>query len=216
MQVRFRPLSRWPGERMVATSRRSRWTFKAGWASTLSLLERELAWLGARDVVIEVDLREDQIRIDGWPRSGASPGDPGVVVSFDSRYGPLRYATDVFDHYEANVRAIALGLEALRKVDRYGITRKGEQYTGWRALPAGIPLGPGNGFVDADDAVRWMNERYLEFYPGAHAMDMLGEEKAWAVDRYRELAKKLHPDTGGSTEEFQRLQAAWSLVRGVA
>jgi hypothetical protein len=44
--------------------------------------------------------------------------------------------------WQQNVRAIALGLEALRKVDRYGITRRREQYTGFRALPPGQGLAP--------------------------------------------------------------------------
>lgn len=213
MNVRFRPLSSWPGER---TGGRLHSPFRVGWMDTLELLERELLKLNARNVVIEVALSEADIRIDGWPRANARPSSPGVIVSFDSRHGPLRYATDTFTDWQANVRAIALGLEALRKVDRYGITKRGEQYTGWRALPPGIALGAGNGFGNADEAVRWMNERYAEFYPGAHAMDMLGEEEPWAIDRYRELAKKLHPDTGGSTEEFQRLQAAWALVQGAS
>jgi len=34
------------------------------------------------------------------------------------------------------VRAIALALEALRKVDRYGV-RSGSQYAGFKALPPG-------------------------------------------------------------------------------
>lgn len=38
--------------------------------------------------------------------------------------------------WQINLRAIALGLEALRKLDRYGITSRGEQYTGWRAIEA--------------------------------------------------------------------------------
>lgn len=50
----------------------------------------------------------------------------------------LVYATDACEDWRHNVRSIALGLEALRAVDRYGITRKGEQYAGFRAaLTAG-------------------------------------------------------------------------------
>src|SRR5690606_5164123 len=80
---------------------------------------------------------EDDIRLDGLPRANARPGHQGVVLAFDSKYGPLKYATDTFDRWQDNLRAIALGLESLRRVDRYGITKRGEQYTGWRQLPAG-------------------------------------------------------------------------------
>lgn len=49
----------------------------------------------------------------------------------------LVYATDACQFWQHNVRSIALGLEALRAVDRFGISRRGEQYAGFRAaLPA--------------------------------------------------------------------------------
>lgn len=44
----------------------------------------------------------------------------------------LVYATDVCDFWQHNVRSIALGLQSLRAVDRYGISRRGEQYAGFR------------------------------------------------------------------------------------
>lgn len=48
----------------------------------------------------------------------------------------LVYATDACVLWRHNVRSIALGLEALRAVDRFGISRRGEQYAGFRgALP---------------------------------------------------------------------------------
>jgi hypothetical protein len=52
-----------------------------------------------------------------------------------------------------NARAIALGLEALRKVDRYRITKRGEQYTGWSALPPATPMGAAK--MTADDALEF-------------------------------------------------------------
>lgn len=135
MNVRFRPITLWPPD--FSRTRNFSNPFRAGWSSTLNLLERELDNLGAHEVVIEAFFEEGDLRLDGWPRANAWPRHPGVIVSFDSKHGPLRYGTDAFSDYQANVRAIALGLEALRKVDRYGIGKRGEQYVGWKALGAG-------------------------------------------------------------------------------
>lgn len=89
-------------------------------------------------MVIQIAVRsETMIRRDGWPQERATIEHPGVALSFDSRHGALRYETAEFHTWKANLRAIALGLEALRKVDRYGIARSGQQYRGWRALAAG-------------------------------------------------------------------------------
>ena len=56
--------------------------------------------------MIGVDLREQDIRLDGWPRSGArQPSHPGVELSFDTpKKGRLVYATDVCMCWEHNVR----------------------------------------------------------------------------------------------------------------
>jgi hypothetical protein len=146
IEAEFRPIESWPGERTPGYQRKSTGRFRASYQSTLDLLETELAHLGASRIVIETGHRPQDIRLDGWPRANAAdPGFPGVVVSFESKHGPLRYFTDVFDRdwsgdppgWQANLRAIALGLEALRKVERYGIGKRGEQYTGWSALPPG-------------------------------------------------------------------------------
>jgi hypothetical protein len=40
-----------------------------------------------------------------------------------------------------NSRSIGLELEALRAIDRYGITKQGEQYVGFKALPSGSLVG---------------------------------------------------------------------------
>lgn len=121
--------------------------FKATWSDTLTLLRYELAELEADRVVLEVDVLDGDIRRDGMLSARAKVASPGVRLAFDSRHGPLTYATDRFKaswtgqmpDWQANVRAIALSLEALRKVDRYGITKRGEQYTGWQAITTGRP-----------------------------------------------------------------------------
>lgn len=47
-----------------------------------------------------------------------------------------QFAVDTFVHWQDNLRAIALGMEALRKVARYGIVKGNEQYSGWKQLTA--------------------------------------------------------------------------------
>src|SRR2546430_1342870 len=137
MRFVTRPLPAvWPNGRRTPASERQWSRFKAPWSNTIELLERELRYLEAREpVVIEAGYRPQDIRLDGQPRANARLDDPAVVVSFQSRFGPLRYACDTFREHAANLRAIALTLEHLRAVDRYGVTRRGEQYQGGPALP---------------------------------------------------------------------------------
>jgi hypothetical protein len=152
LQYQFRPLGAWTEG--ATKRRRGTSSFSATWQSTLTLLGRELIHLGARNVVLQADFREADLRVDGLPRSNArAPQHPGVRIAFDSKHGPLTYATDAYRFWQHNVRAIALGLEALRAVDRYGVTKRGEQYTGWKQLGAGSGETTGGMTTDAALAV---------------------------------------------------------------
>jgi hypothetical protein len=205
MNARFRPL-RWTAPSTPDDQRRSRWTFKASWSDTLTLLERELGYLDGRDVVIEADFTEADIRLDGWPRANArNPVHPGIRIAFDSVHGPLVYATDSCAFWQHNVRSIALGLESLRAVDRYGVTRRGEQYTGWRQIGPGTTAPPA--FTTVEDAWEHLLS-VAEFFP-----------MPWPVNDPRHVRQVVtrarrvtHPDTGGSTAAFAQVQAAASLV----
>lgn len=179
IDVTFRPLAIWPYESTPESARRGYSTFRSGWADTLALLGYELNRLEARNVVLGCGLREQDIRMDGWPRSGARvPLHPGIELSFDTVHGRLVYGTDVCRAWQDNVRSVALGLEALRAVDRYGITRRGEQYAGFKALPAGGPS----------------RER------GAELIRKHGSVRA--------ALKATHPDHGGDVAAFADVQAA--------
>ena len=105
------------------------------WGKTTKLLERELDNLGARNILLQMQVTKRDCRNDGWIRSDARPSGPGVILTFDSDFGPLTYPCDTYEDWKANVRAIALSLEALRAVNRHGVTRRGEQYTGFNQLP---------------------------------------------------------------------------------
>lgn len=199
------PLARWPHP--DTAGRRNAGTFRAGWTDTLDILSRELDYLDVvGTVAVQVVADATDVRRDGMLRAGAHTRHPGVQVSFVSRHGPLTYATDTYERlygygmqsWQANVRAIALGLEALRAVDRYGITRSGEQYTGWRQLPAGS--GDPDGFASADEALRWIQRQ-----AGVGADAPPGSAVRAAI-------RLLHPDRGGNRATWDRLQTARRLL----
>ncbi len=202
MRYEYRPRGPWigPATKHPASSHR----FRAPWKSTLDLLGRETAALGAPLVVLQVDLASGDVRLDGMLRANASVFTPGVRISFDSRHGPLTYATDAYDTWQANCRAIGLSLEALRAVDRYGVSRKGEQYTGWAALPAGSPAG----HMSADDAARLL-AGYAE--EGVTAEQVLSDPDV-RTRAYWRAVKRLHPDRGGDVDTFARLASARELL----
>lgn len=196
MRTIVRPIQAWPEE---PTRHRERSRFDSGYESTKALLERECRNLGAREVVIQLAVTEGDIRIDGtYPKANARIEHPGVIVSFESKHGPLRYSTDRFTHWLDNLRAIALGLEALRKIDRYGIGRGGEQYQGWNALPPGRPMG-----------AAMTEEQAYEILGFSPYDDPTADEVRQA---YRSLSKTHHPDAGGDPDRFRAIAAARDFI----
>lgn len=194
MQMTFRPVQ-WDGPYTALLSRKGAYNFKATWASTLDLLDRELFNLQAQNVVLQAGFQESDIRLDGMVRSNARiPAFPGVRLLFDSRHGPLVYQTDVYDSWKANVRAIALSLEALRKVDRYGVTKAAEQYKGWKAIEGGVsPVQARQTLADVvgvSTPAGGFNDQSL----------------------YRAAAKISHPDQGGSRETWDAVQTAKEVL----
>lgn len=206
LDVTFRPIDRWPGD---PTPNRERSRFKAGWGATLEQLQKELAHLGAESVVVMLALTEDDIRLDGWPRANARPSHPGVVLAFESReYGPLMYPCDTFTTWQDNLRAIALALEALRKVDRYGVTKRGEQYTGWKALPGG---GGTSSTMTAHAAASVIEDMADRGGFNTLAAEIVRDRSTY-IEALRPAARGSHPDTGGSTEAFQLFQTAKAVL----
>ena len=205
IEARFVPLERWPGER---TRGRQHDRFKSNYIRTLDLLECELKWLRAKDVVIQSGFTRQQLRNDGWPRAGERPTDPGIIISFQSPKGPLSFPCDRYNDFQANIRAIALSLEALRAVDRYGVTRQAEQYKGWQQIEA---PGSWKGFKNSEDAARFL---CIKAYgtDSENEIRNLIEDAEFRKNAYRRAASKLHPDQGGSHEEFVLLQESIKLL----
>jgi hypothetical protein len=131
-----------------------------------------------------------------------------VRVSFGSHHGPLTYATDTFDHWQTNVRAIALALSALRAVDRYGATKRGEQYTGWKALP---PAGAQTPERRREEAAQLLSR--LSGGPDTRgAALVLLHDPEVRTRAFRAAARTHHPDRGGDPAMFRRLTDARELL----
>jgi hypothetical protein len=195
VQFRFKSIERWPKE---PTKARQRSRFDSSYNDTLKLLERELEHLGAREVFIHLWLPFGQIRQDGLPYANAKVNQPGVILSFTAKHGALEYPCDTFDDWRDNLRAIALALEALRKVDRYGVTSaNGEQYTGWKKLPpAGHTLSSAAGVL-----IRHANVAHTS----------ITRENFGAL--WRMAVQNTHPDKGGRAEDFAAVLKARDLIR---
>jgi hypothetical protein len=185
MALVFRSLPAWP----YPPNDRQPDRFKVEFRQTLKLLERELEQVGARDPIVGVV--SPDLRVDGSGfLANARIQHVGAELSFDKPEGStwrrLTFHTDAFrdysarDSFESNLRAIALGLEALRTVDRYGITTSGQQYAGFAALTAGPSL---------EDLGRELVERH---------------------GGVTQALRATHPDTGGdsaSERDFNAVQS---------
>lgn len=154
----------WQGEE---TKARSSARFKVSLDATVKKLEYELERIEATDIEVAVGLEgRFSLKGNGWPFAG-STGHPGVVLTYaHPKFGVMRIATDEFWDWTDNLRGIAMTLEALRMMDRYGTTGNGRQYEGFRAIPAstGNTMTAGEAAVLIKEAskVKYDAERILD------------------------------------------------------
>lgn len=211
--VTFRAISAWPNN-IRATATRKHGPFRTRWLDALEELDTELVHLKAWNVVLELDCPAVDIRKDGMPKADARVRSPGVILQFEKRYPSGKvdryvYPCDTFHDWQDNVLAIARSLNALRMVDRYGVTKSGEQYAGFKQLPgaggAGTPM-------TAAAAAAW-----LAAHHGFPAAQLLADPGA-ARTAVRVARAKAHPDAGGSTDVFataERVRDALMTHHGV-
>jgi hypothetical protein len=194
----------WPGD-LTPQSRRRSPTFKASLTQTVKTLSTEIRNLcdtraQRESAELLLAIPAEGFRLDGKPRANAYPEHPGVIFSIDSKHGRLSYPCDTFTTWQANLRAIALALEALRLVDRYGVTRRGEQYRGFLELEAtAAPAG---------------------FRTSLEAIEFLAQVAGGVEDGpvpnlvvLRRAQRAGHPDNGGDPALFQRVSLAEAKLR---
>lgn len=198
--MKVQPIVEWPG---ALTRNRVRSNFSSTQSATMGVLRRELEQLRAKDVLLQIAIPREAFRLDGYPRSTAKPEHPGLILTMQSEYGPLSYPCDTFTTWQDNLRAIALALEALRKVDRYGVTKRGEQYRGFLAIEGARAMP--SGFTTADEAVgfiqKLLNAAEWTTNPGDISFQI------------RQAKRLTHPDTGGNAETFQRVTLAEQYLK---
>lgn len=125
-----------------------------------------------------------ELRADGRPRRDrGTPSDPGVAFFFELDGKPHLLACDRWDTIPGNIAAIAAHIEALRGQERWGVATLHEAFAGHIALPA---------------PEQWWQVLGLT---AAAPVDLINR-------RYRELARKAHPDHGGSEAAMSRLNTA--------
>lgn len=185
VELVFRALPSWPYPEQDAEAD----LFKASYTQTLSDLRREIELIDGRDVLVGVVTYASHIAKRGTSLlSDTKVLHPGAEVSFDIPEGRgwrrVTFHTDARRSYfgnrqnfESNLRAIALGLEALRAVNRYGITTSGQQYAGFAQLTAGP------------------------------SQEVLGEELVRRYGSITAAMRATHPDTGGDTASSRDFQA---------
>lgn len=193
-----RPIEQWPGE---LTRDRKASNFSTAWTSTVELLGRELRAIGGTDIVLQVAMTENDFRIDGYPRAQAKPEHPGVILSLGSKAGPLSWPCDTFTTWQDNIRGIALSMEALRKMERYGVTKRGEQYTGWKALPQ--QGSEASEFGSAEAAIAFLRTVATATPPNANLTAL-----------YRRARASTHTDRPGNDRaQWDRVEAAGEILR---
>ena len=203
IKMRWAPIETWPGE---PTKERRGSQFKATYTKTLDLLEAELRNLQAKDAILQARITWEQINNAGWPKQGVKLAGPELILTFESANGPLSFPCDRYFQWQSNLRAIALSLEALRAIDRYGVTRRAEQYQGWRQIE-----GPKGSFANAEQAAA-----FIATAAGGldHYMEVLQNSEI-RKRAYRAAAMKHHPDRPPhDAEAFLKLQEALAFLEG--
>lgn len=161
-------------------------------------LNRELAMLGAKNVIVNSNV---MTRADGLPYAKQpNTEDPAVVLYFTLDGNEVCIPCDRWSSVDSNLRAIGMAVEAIRGMERWGTGQMVRAaFSGFTALPAGASSG-------------------TPVVPDEPWYDVLGVSPNAEDDlieaAYKVAIKKAHPDTGGTVERFHRIQKAYKEARG--
>lgn len=153
-------------------------------ADAVARLQGELDRLRAKNSTLSTNV---ELRLDGRPRSDNEPRDPGAAVYFSFKGRATVFACDHWNRVADNIAAIAAHIDAIRRIERYGVGSLEQALAGYKSLPA-------------DTAADW---RAVFGFPKEAAPSLDELDKA-----YKRVAREKHPDVGGSDEEMSHVNRA--------
>lgn len=187
----------WPvGYKRTSAHLKKHAAFQTSFANARDGAIRELQMMGAKSIIISSNV---PLKRDGLPyavpygNSKSITDDAGIAVYFDYNEETSVLCCDAFHSLDDNMQAINKTIEALRGIDRWQVSEMlNRAFTGFKALPETT--------VREEDiwTILGLNER--------------PESTIIIHQAYKQRAKKVHPDAGGSGEEFQRLQDAYKMA----
>lgn len=222
MILTYRTLTSWPGERTDPDEMKDG-QFTAPWDRTVQILGDEIDRLVSGNRVhtpVTLHVATKDLRRDGFGvTQGARFDHHGVVITFDDAQGrELKFTSDQYrrlwgrrEAWRDNVHAIALTLEALRSINRWGVVSDGQQYQGFRAaLGSGIAVGPQDESMTPEEAAAYLSEATEGLHPAAAIL----AERAVAEETYRAAAHLHHPDSRrGNPAVFAKCGTAIAVIR---
>lgn len=192
----------WPPTKQRAARRTTNRNFKTSFAKARDYCLSEIRRLGGTETIISTNIPlKKGTDVPYSMEWGKTIPDPGVAVYFKRKGKEMCFACDCWVHVQDNMHAIAMTINALRGVARWGTGDMMEAaFRGFMALP------------EKTGGITWWT-----VLGTAHNAT---EEQV--SDAYRVLAKKFHPDVPGTgdPEKWMEIRQAYdqaqALFRGNA
>lgn len=174
--------------------KRTKSRFGSRFKVTMDIAQRflrdELSRMGATDLIVSTNIpvRKDGMLYVDWMNKKID--DPGVAIYFKYKGKGVSMCCDQYEKIWENVYALGKGIEALRGMERWGVSDFLERaFTGFTALPEST----------ITNEKTWCE--ILEVQPWANAVEI--------KNAYRKKSMEAHPDKGGTTEMFNRIAKAY-------
>lgn len=151
--------------------------FKKDLPGALANLKKQIELMGGKGLILS----------SNYTLGANNPKEPGVVAYFEWQQIQMAIPCDRWTKIEANVQAIALTVEAMRGMERWGAKHMIKaMFSGFKALP----------------------EKSAQSWQSVLGVPVTATYEQ-AKEAYRILVKQHHPDVGGDSATFRGLQEAW-------
>jgi len=161
----------WPRSTAIQNSK-----FKTATDKARKKLLEEISRMGGSAPVISSNV---PLRADGQLRADREPVDAAVAVYFQRDGKGMVFACDRYDYVRDNLHALALTIEALRGIERWGASEMMERaFSGFKQLNA------------ENEGMSWWGTLQVDANATAAEIDVA----------YKKLAKFAHPDMPGGSE----------------